>query len=50
MKGEFCDTCPLRYAEKLTEDLVNVEGGAIIYTVRGIAKLRFDMLAWIYHS
>jgi len=33
--GERNEVCPLKYAEKLVADLVNVEGGAILYTVKG---------------
>ncbi|KAJ3734500.1 Alpha/Beta hydrolase protein [Lentinula guzmanii] len=33
--GERNEVCPLKYAERLVADLVNVEGGAILYTVKG---------------
>ncbi|KAF5393619.1 hypothetical protein D9757_000406 [Collybiopsis confluens] len=33
--GERNEVCPTNYAEKLAADLVNAEGGAILYMVRG---------------
>jgi hypothetical protein len=34
-QGERNETAPVQYAHKLAEDLVNAEGGAIVYTVKG---------------
>ncbi|KAF9468857.1 alpha/beta-hydrolase [Collybia nuda] len=33
--GERNEACPKRYAEKLASQLINAEGGAILYTVKG---------------
>jgi len=33
--GERNETCPRKYAEKLASDLINAEGGAVLYTVKG---------------
>uniref|UniRef100_A0A0W0G494 Putative alpha/beta-hydrolase n=1 Tax=Moniliophthora roreri TaxID=221103 RepID=A0A0W0G494_MONRR len=33
--GERNETCPMKYAERLQSELVNAEGGAILYTVKG---------------
>ncbi|KAK7060144.1 hypothetical protein VNI00_000908 [Paramarasmius palmivorus] len=33
--GERNETCPQKYAERLQSELVNAEGGAILYTVKG---------------
>lgn len=34
-KGELDEVCQKIYAEKLASQLLNVEGGAVIYTVKG---------------
>ncbi|KAG6889038.1 hypothetical protein C0995_004321 [Termitomyces sp. Mi166 len=33
--GEFSETCPRKHAEKLASQLVNAEGGAFTYTIKG---------------
>ncbi|KAH0587120.1 hypothetical protein H2248_005937 [Termitomyces sp. 'cryptogamus'] len=33
--GEFNETCPRKYADKLASQLVNAEGGAFTYTIKG---------------
>jgi hypothetical protein len=35
-KGERNEACPKKYAEKLASQLSNAEGGAVIYTVKGL--------------
>lgn len=34
-QGERNETCPRKYAEKLQSQLTGVEGGAVLYTVKG---------------
>ncbi|KAJ3713792.1 Alpha/Beta hydrolase protein [Lentinula raphanica] len=35
--GDRNEVCPLKYAERLVADLANVEGGAILYPVKGMS-------------
>jgi hypothetical protein len=34
-KGERNESCPKKYAERLASQLLNAEGGVVIYTVKG---------------
>lgn len=37
-QGERNEVSPLKYAERLVADLVNAEGGAILYEVKGASS------------
>jgi hypothetical protein len=37
-KGERNEACPKIYAERLASQLSNAEGGAVIYTVKGLSS------------
>jgi hypothetical protein len=42
-KGERNEGCPKKYAEKLASQLLNAEGGAVIYTVKGLNCIRHEV-------
>jgi hypothetical protein len=43
-KGERNEICPKTYAEKLASQLSNAEGGAVIYTVKGMDSLLYEVV------
>lgn len=44
-KSERNEACPKKYAEKLASQLSNAEGGAVIYTVKGLVCTSREFLS-----